>query len=531
MGENYKMELAEAVEMAKQELYGIPGVLNIEQGFRFKNGWITDEEVISVQVAEKINEKTLLELAVKPLPAEFMGYGIDVVAAGFEQQLEYLGVDVSFWAAPKPGNYREPANIGLPRVVEYMEAVFHVSPDSGWPNLKDFLKRVSSRLTATMYEWEAEHISSAIFEAVQNCNGSLRMVTQNDGTDRAVNNMKSRLGSKFEHVWSSVGSGKLIASDYHIKVAARDDEEFWLSSGNWKNSNQADIDPAGKGQAIPGPLAKHNREWNVVIKNATLATIFRKYIDWDYQEALRVPFDVKEKLANSYVFISKGICPPVPPIVRYFKPLTVKRILDVQPLLTPDKNSEGQRMFLYHATEMVKSAKVSIDIENQSFSLLENNDPVYESFYRAVVEKQSNGVAVRIIFRDPREFGAKGQAGLVKTLTRLKKFGFNTDNIKVQCRCHTKAIIVDSSDQANAQVLFGSHNLTTTGAMYNRDASLLIRDRPVAQYFQEIFDFDWSNLAVQQTVEGLTAVKLALASEAAPEGFRKVLLSEILGEA
>jgi len=65
----------------------------------------------------KNNEKTLLELAVKPLPAEFMGYGIDVVAAGFEQQLEYLGVDVSFWAAPKPGNYREPANIGLPRVV------------------------------------------------------------------------------------------------------------------------------------------------------------------------------------------------------------------------------------------------------------------------------------------------------------------------------------------------------------------------------------------------------------------------------
>ncbi len=67
--------------------------------------------------------------------------------------------------------------------------------------------------------------------------------------------------------------------------------------------------------------------------------------------------------------------------------------------------------------------------------------------------------------------------------------------------------------------------------MYNRDASLLIRDKAVAFYFQEIFDFDWSTLAVQQTGESLTAVNLALASEAAPEGFRKVLLSEILGEA
>ncbi|MFB9080572.1 phospholipase D-like domain-containing protein [Flavobacterium procerum] len=531
MADDYKSELVDAVQNAKKEFLDLPGVIKIEQGFRFKNGWITDEEVISVEVAEKMNEKTLMELAVTSLPKKFMGYGIDVVPAGFEEQLKYLGVDTSFWAAPKPGAYREPQSLELPRVVEYMEAIFHVSPDSGWPNLKNFLGRVTNKLTATMYEWEAEHISKAIFEAVQNCNGSLKMVTQNDGTDKAVDNMKSRLGSKFEHVWSSVGKGKLIASDYHIKVATRDDEEFWLSSGNWKNSNQADIDPAGKDQTIPEPLAKHNREWNVVIKNSTLATIFRKYIDWDFEEAQRVPFDVKEKLANTYVYIPKGLCPPVPPVVRYFDPLPVNRVLDVQPLLTPDRDSDNQRMFLHHATEMIRSANNSIDIENQSFSLLETNDPVYESFYRAIVEKQDSGVAVRIIFRDPREFGPKGQAGLVKTLTRLKKFGFNTGNIKVQCRCHTKAIIVDSLDDVNAKVLFGSHNFTTTGAMYNRDASLLIRDSEVARYFQEIFDFDWSVLAVQETHESITTLKLALASEAAPEGFQKVLLSEILGEA
>lgn len=532
MSKDDKFKLEEVIQYAKKEFEGMPGVINVEEGFRFKDGWITDEKVISVEVAEKMNEKILRQLSIVPLPSEYMSYGIDVVTAGLEEQLKYLGVDTSFWAAPSPGVYREPADIELTHVIEQMEAIFHVSPDSGWPNLKKFLTRITHNLTATMYEWEAEHISDTIFDAIHRCDGNLKMVTQNDGTEEAVKDMKNRLGNKFSHVWSSVGKGKLISSDYHIKVASRDDEEFWLSSGNWKNSNQADIDPAGENITLSGPLAKHNREWNVIIKNTTLATIFRKYIDWDFQEAKRVPFEKKDKKPNAYIFVPKGLCPPIAAAAHYFDPLHINRVLDVQPLLTPDKNSENQRMFLHHATLMIESASYTIDIENQSFSLLENNDPVYARFYQSIVDKQNAGVTVRIIFRDPREFNAgTGTTTLNKALSRLKKFGFDTNNIKVQCRCHTKAIIVDSAHDTKAKVLFGSHNLTTTGALYNRDASLLIKDAEVARYFQEIFNFDWNTLAFQNANESIGGIKLALSTESAPAGFRKVLLSEILGEA
>jgi len=34
-----------------------------------------------------------------------------------------------------------------------------------------------------------------------------------------------------------------VASSYHIKVAVRDDEAAWLSSGNWQSSNQPPADP------------------------------------------------------------------------------------------------------------------------------------------------------------------------------------------------------------------------------------------------------------------------------------------------
>jgi phosphatidylserine/phosphatidylglycerophosphate/cardiolipin synthase-like enzyme len=148
-----------------------------------------------------------------------------------------------------------------------------------------------------------------------------------------------------------------------------------------------------------------------------------------------------------------------------------------------------------------------------------------------LVKKQKSGIPVRVIFRDPREFSAaKGKLALQKTLTRLKDVEFDTDFVKTQKKCHTKAIIVDSADEDNAAVLFGSHNLTTSGALFNRDASLLVRDFEVASYFQKIFDFDWEVLATQSADEEIGGVRIAQPNEETPPGFRKVSLAEFMGE-
>ena len=40
-----------------------------------------------------------------------------------------------------------------------------------------------------------------------------------------------------------------VASSYHIKVAVRDDEAAWLSSGNWQSSNHR---RPSAGRAAPG---------------------------------------------------------------------------------------------------------------------------------------------------------------------------------------------------------------------------------------------------------------------------------------
>ena len=132
---------------------------------------------------------------------------------------------------------------------------------------------------------------------------------------------------------------------------------------------------------------------------------------------------------------------------------------------------------------------------------------------------------MRVIFRDAREFSPANGPKQQKLLEHLKHFGLDTDQIRVQRKCHTKGIIVDGSE-----VMLGSHNLTNEGSLFNRDASLRVRDAEVAQYFEQIFLFDWDVLAVQEADELVGGIRIAGPGEETPPGFRRVSLAEFLGE-
>ena len=213
---------------------------------------------------------------------------------------------------------------------------------------------------------------------------------------------------------------------------------------------------------------------------------------------------------------------------KYFDPLIIDRKLDVTPLLTPDRDSRGKRMFMEAATALIDSATKSIDLQNQSFNLLDDNEPAFERFFSVLKKKQEQGdIEIRIIFRDGREFSQANGVSQQKLLERIKYFGIDTDSIRVQRKCHTKAIIVDADIESRAAVLFGSHNLTNAGALFNRDASLLIRDHEVANYFRKIFNFDWDVLATQDADETIGGIRVAAPGEATPEGFRRVSLRDL----
>lgn len=540
----------ESILAAAQQQFGsVDGVLRVREGFRFKNGWITDERVIVIEVKEKLSPAELAARAQKPFDNLFFGVGVDVRTAALPDQLQALGIDITVLERPsKPAKYKEPpgyddpdSGMALVPIKDHMDAIFHVSPDSGFPNLKTFLGRIDKTLTATMYEWEeGNHISLAIADAMRPAANTLKMVTQRFGvgngeaTAAAVADMKKRIGKKFKHVWAATrGPSRLVQGFYHIKVASRDGEEVWLSSGNWKDSNQPDIDPAGEDSRDDRVLRGHNREWHAIIKHTGLATLFQKYIEYDFEQAKAQPTPAEEDeegLAALAFFV------PIDDerrearrAAKFFDPLVLHgELLNVQPLLTPDRDADGESLFIKEATAMVRGARKSVLLQNQSLGMSGDDNKEMTEFYQAVVDQQKAGRDVRIIIRDAIEFPGDGVVRQQALIERLKKFGFDTstDGLRLQRRCHTKALIVDSKE-----VLFGSQNLTNGGALHNRDASLLVRSPDsVAKYFEEVFEYDWDNLTHNEADESVGGIRRAEPGEATPLGFRRVSLAELLGD-
>lgn len=524
--------LKAALAAARNALSGDPNVLEVRLGYRFQNGWITDERVVVVEV--KADASGAAAPGKKSIPEQFNGVVVEVRTASLLERLRSEGVAVPLVEERvAKGTYRKPTHLRLREVRdEPMTAIFHVSPDSGFPNLRNFLSRTQDRITATMYEFEAQHVLNALLAAVRPNGRTLTMVTQKEGTRGSVNELSNELDERFKHVWASVGNAIVNDTDllfpmaYHIKVAVRDRKEVWLSSGNWKGSGQPDIDPAGNDLTSWGPLRNHNREWHVVIENDSLAEQFEDYIRYDFSEAQRVP--LPEAVAAEWpdIFVPEvaGLekQPEIP--ARYHDPLVVTRPLHIQPLLSPDN-------YIEHVTGLIEEAQRRIYVQNQSFNLLSfdddggpgNNDQAFYDLLALLRDRQETH-DVKIIFRHGREHGVESWERQKKLLERLKEFGFDMDNVKLQYGCHTKGVIIDSE-----KVLLGSHNLTNQGALYNRDASLIVYDAEVARYFESIFLFDWEHRAVQGTGEEmLPGARLAHSGEVTPNGMRRISLAEAL---
>lgn len=512
---------------AKRELGNRPDVLDVRLGYVFRAGWITRERAIVVTVAHKRPPASLREANISPLPETFQGLAVEVTNPSVEDLVRQArGPTVAEAAFNQPATIREeikyfpPANASLTKVNDQMRVVAHVSPDAGWPQLEAFLAATKKRLVIGMYDFGAPHIAHAVETATtQPGFDKLSLVMQRgedvgSGTkiddltdDEVVNKFRNVLGNKFENAWVKKGSvNGWIASSYHIKVAVRDHETFWLSSGNWQSSNQPDADPLNEQPQTRSWLSRYNREWQAIVEHVGLAKTYEAFLLHDLVENQTfVPgpeLALPDLLIPESFFLPTGVERTLP--FRYFAPFDQTRNFEVQPLLTPDN---------YHGNvlQLIESAEEELLIQNQTFNAPGQDHDKLRELINAVLLKQQSGVNVRIIFRVL--FANKAR----QVLSELQEFGLDMASFKVQKGCHTKGIVVDRK-----RVLIGSQNWSNDGVSVNRDASLLFDDEPLANYFAEIFEHDWNNLAKQDIGSETLPVEWASAADPTPSGMVRI---------
>ena len=511
-----------------------PGVLSVRPGYEIANGWPTGRPAIVATVAAK----TPSVGAADRLPDELDGVPVDVRQASPRKRAVLadpapgggaLGLTPAEGvppdmpgevlldgapaplargaaaeplaaSAPKPQlPYIAPAGVALHETNGETTITACASPDAGWPVLKAFLAGVNDTLTIGLYDFTSAHVLDWFTQQLPGKTVSLcldhpaRNPTADQSDEDTVTGLKAALGGSLTHAWAlermdPLAAAWIFPTAYHIKVAVRDHTAVWLSSGNWNNSNQPDIDPV----TTPGDAGQartRDRDWHVVIEQPELAAQFEAYLLNDREIAGqhgRPAAPAAEARALTELAAAMAAAGETPPFAEFHAPLQLRRSMRIMPLLTPDPRS-----YAAHVKALIESAQHTLFMQFQYIELPKTPSPdsaAFAGLVAAVVARQQAGVDVKIIMSQYETAGY---------LELLQGVGLDVvTRVKLQDNVHNKGIVVDGTT-----VLVSSQNWSTAGTLHNRDAGVIIHNAHVAEYFQTIFQHDWDHLARQQTAD------------------------------
>jgi hypothetical protein len=194
-----------AIDDYGDELRAIPRVVGVRPGYKFQDGWITDEPAVVVTVEPGSGLDRMRGAA--GISDDYGGVPVDVAPASPVEQLRAQGATRGLRAAgvPIPGadlalpdwereagpetrgpadegetrgatqEYEPPPGLSLDEVDDAMTLTCHCSPDAGWPTLKGFLVGTGHRLTVAMYDFTAPHIAKALADDMGQADGPLRL--------------------------------------------------------------------------------------------------------------------------------------------------------------------------------------------------------------------------------------------------------------------------------------------------------------------------------------------------------------------
>lgn len=463
----------EAVKANHASLMRMPGVLGVTPGFRTQNGEQTETPAIIVVMkpAEPI----------PPVPANIDGIAVETREASTLELVKGI-VPLSAWegvqpeAGPPNIGYEEP---GPPLVLadrRVHNITCHVGPDAGWATLKPFLEGTERSLTVAMYEFYADHIVDTVTRLGEETDVKLNMILQVSGNDSGIEEtLRESWRDRLEFTPASVsGSNRIFNNSYHTKVAVRDSNAFWLSSGNWSPNSQPSIGP-GSEQIL---YSKGNREWHVIIEDENLAQLYEGFIEYDIKQARAVGEPEAVEVMPD-LLIPQSMLEAEAAVVQDhpFEPATFATSgagVLVRPLMSPDN-------YAAEVLRLIRDAQHSLYLQ---FSYIRQpSAAIFDDIITAISEKMQAGLDVKVLVSNNQN---QDHSNVLIGTRGWKRSMFRRQTSKM----HNKGILIDGKIAA-----VGSNNWSSDGTQYNRDTTLIFFSRPITKYFTEVFMFDWDNLS------------------------------------
>ncbi|MHA1905371.1 MAG: phospholipase D-like domain-containing protein, partial [Candidatus Thorarchaeota archaeon] len=239
----------------------------------------------------------------------------------------------------------------------------------------------------------------------------------------------------------------------HQKFVIIDNKTTIVQAGNWAKTSFPE----------EGKIA--NREWNIAMTDTAITDVYRSVFDDDWKNGTY--YDISDGTGSPLSYSQTGSAYPRPFNVsgQFSGPM------NVTPIFSPDTSLEG---ILY----CINAATVTLDIQIPYFANIGDGGSV-DQIVDAILAAKARGVTVRIITEDKYDFDELVAIMIPAGIPVV-------DQYKSWILLHNKGIIVDGR-----MVLVSSINYSDNSIENNREAGVIIEHEGVAQWYLEVYDYDW----------------------------------------
>ncbi|MFH1957429.1 MAG: phospholipase D-like domain-containing protein [bacterium] len=165
----------------------------------------------------------------------------------------------------------------------------------------------------------------------------------------------------------------------------------------------------------------------------------------------------------------------------------------------PSCNPCSNRKYLPALKKMLEDAKESIYISHLYFHVDEVTSPLLYLLNEAV----DRGVDVKCIFEDSVQYNKE-------SVGKLRRIGAEAKLDSSEIFSHSKFVVTDAE-----KVLVGSTNLSFMSISRNNETNVLIKDRAVAEWFENYFLAVWNETPLPEPVtsDGITTIETGFFGE------------------
>ncbi|UCE11129.1 MAG: hypothetical protein JSW61_04110 [Candidatus Thorarchaeota archaeon] len=241
----------------------------------------------------------------------------------------------------------------------------------------------------------------------------------------------------------------------HQKFVIVDNKTTVVHSGNWAKTS------------FPQDGDKANREWSIAMTDTEVTNYYRDVFDYDWSRGTDYD-EVSDGIGSPLTRTGTSSTYPNP----FATPGQFSGQMAVTPIFSPDTSLQG---ILY----CINSAQATLDIQIPYFTSVGDGGAV-DQVIAAILAAKGRGVTVRVISEEEYDFE------IVADLFHQHDIPIAWQDTRWFTANHNKAIIVDGMI-----VLISSINYSDGSISENREAGVIIENQNVAQWYQDVFDFDW----------------------------------------